>query len=456
VTPPPSVARPPFEVPRPANADILIAPASRVETREPSEAFGSQDGQVFFQTHHERVVLLPAARLEVDTRSVATEEPYASGSRLSVGRAQLQLAGWLGSAVTFDVGADFARGPSLRNVDETVGIASSGDRVIVQLGQFDAPFSLENRTRDRYLDFGDRGAAVRTFALPDAKNQGVLAQGTNPTRNFHWSAAVLNGARGVDAQFDVMARGWVAPFSFRDPEALRDVTIGGSVWTGDRSSSASGVTFGGQTTSGGYTVLDSSLWALDGTARALELRADGRLTAVGLELDAPWARRFGARFEWIWKRQQLGAFDVTDAAHATRLGHASLSGYATYVEVRAWVLGDETILGAPARAGLELPLRLRDLSPSRARQGLLLAARVDYIDETVASDRDVRGAGLGIAAEGATRLTSLSAGGNYWFTRRSRLCLHYVLNHLGGNNPYVRGLNTPNEHELLVRLALAL
>ena len=427
------------------------------EPRARSYSYGTKDGQLFLRTHRDELVLLPSARLELDGRSMTATNPDAPDQALSVGLARLDAAGWIASRVYFDLSADFASGPSLRHVDNFVAVAPWDDRVIFQLGQFDAPFTLENRTADRYLDFVGRGAAVRGFAIAENKDQGLMVHGTNPERNYYYSAAVLNGAgpsvTGVDGQFDVMARGWVAPLSFRGPDLLHDVTFGASLWTGDR---VTGQVFSGLQTQGGYTALDPSAWWMSGPPSSLVVRERGRLYAGALELNAPVGHRLGVRFEWIGKRQPYSAFDVSDPAHPAVAAGLNLSGWATYAEVWGWVLGDDRMLGVGAAPGLELPVRYRDLADASPKNGLMLAARFDYVDEDVTPTSYATLAQLGAASAGTTKLAAVTLGASYWYTRRARLEVNYVFNHLDGTTPYLNGLAAKNEQELLVRTAFAL
>lgn len=457
----PAPAEMPVPAPAPASAAKDEAPAL-VRTAAPPAAsafalYGSRDGQLYARTAGDGLVLLPTARLELDARAISTDEQNASGSSTKIGLARLEVAGWLWRAVYFDASADFAHGPSLRHADNYLAVAPWADRAILQVGQFDAPFTLENRTADRYLDFGDRGAAIGGFAIPRNKAEGAMVHGTNGDRNFYYSAGVFDGAgpgaTTANGQVDVMARGWIAPFSFRDPEGLRDVTVGGSLWTGNRSFDAAGSSFDAQRTSAGYEVMDRTVWTMVGTPRTLELRQDGRVAAVALELNAPFAHRFGARFEGIWKRQSLAVVDVGGARPA-RTGALTQSGFATYLEVWGWVVGDDRLLGAPAAPGLELPLRLHDFPAHRPASGLMLAARIDFVDQDVAVDSGA--SGLGIASLGNTKLTAMTLGASYWYSRRARVLLSYVLNHLDGSAPYVAGLDASIEHEVLLRTALAL
>jgi hypothetical protein len=433
---------------------VVRAAPAELSRREPA---GSKDGQLFWRSARDELVLLPTARLEVDALSVMAPDRNASATTLSLGRARLDVAGWIFSKVYFDLAADFAAGFSVRRVDEIVAVAPWGDRAIFQFGQFDAPFTLENRTPDRYLDFLERGAAVRAFAIPQNKDRGLMVHGTNSGRNYYYAAGIFNregpAATGVDGRFDLMARAWVAPFSFNDPDGLRAVTIGGSVWTGDRST---GPVFASQTTDGGYAFVDATVWRMSGATTPLALREQGRLAAVALELNAPFAHRFGLRFEWIAKRQPLAAFDATDAAHPRVVAGLRLSGFGAYGEIWAWVLGDDRIVGAPGAPGLGLPVRLRDFLTAPTRHGLMLSARVDYVDERLTEPADAVASGLDIASVGTTRLTAVTAGATYWGTRRARLSANYIFNHLEGVTPYLNGLPGKTEHELLVRMALAL
>jgi hypothetical protein len=439
-----------------ADAEVTVAPP-QARTSPLTAPYGSRDGQLFGRTRNDGIVLLPVARLELDARALQTTQSFVSDRTLSVALTRLEVGGWVGGMAAFAVGSDFASGPSLRRADNYVAVAPWGDRAILQLGQFNVPFSLANRTADRYLDFGDRGVAVQAFALPDHKDQGVMLQGMNAARNFYYSAAVLNGegpqVTGVDGRVDVVARAWAAPFSFNDPELLRDITVGGSVWTGDRSMKPA---FLGQKTPGGYAILHSGISWTNGASSPVELRQHGRLAAVGLELNAPIAHRFGFRFEWIAKRQALAAVDLADASRPSSLGGLSLSGWATYAEVWAWVLGDDRVLGAPAAVGLDLPVRLRDLRVDGAPRGVLLAARLERLDETVSDSASTRSLPLGIASVGATRVTSAALSASYWYTRRARVMLGYAFHSLSGTTPYVAGLSDKNVHEILLRTALAL
>jgi hypothetical protein len=458
--PPPPVFPPPPAPPPPAaepgvGAD-LVRRAPPPEAPRALGARGSVDGQLYLRTLGDGLVLLPTLRLETDARSVATDQPYASGRTLALGRAVLDVTGWAGGTLAVALSADLAARASWWKADNFVALAPWGRRLIVQVGRFDAPFSLENRTPERYLDLVDRGAAVRAFAIPANKDQGLMVHGVDPDGHVYYAAAVLSGkgvdVAAVDAHVDVMGRAWVAPFSFGDPDSLRAITLGGSVWTGDR---ATGGALAPQTTQAGFTVLDANVWDAKGAMTPFELRERGRLRATALEVDAPIAHRFGARFEWLAKRQPLEALDVANSARPTSVGALALSGWAMYGELWAWALGDDRLLGAPAAAGLGLPVRLSDFVAGSPRPGLRLAARVDYVDEQL-SRSGTNGPEVGVASLGETKLTALTLGASGWYSRRAHLAIDYVFNRVAGDTPYVVGLSGRTEHEVLMRLSLAL
>jgi hypothetical protein len=107
---------------------------------------------------------------------------------------------------------------------------------------------------------------------------------------------------------------------------------------------------------------------------------------------------------------------------------------------------------------MQLPARFKKFGVKPPRDGVMLAARLDYLDETVSESSDAAALMLGSPVTGNTKLTALTLGVNYWHSKRFRATFNYVLNHFGGDTPYVTGLQakSANEHELLFRLGIAL
>ena len=412
-------------------------------------------------------VLFPNGRLQMDGYFFKSDAAGLPKNTFLLKRARLELAGWVDDIAYFQIGADFAvatpsttQSPiaqtNINATDDFVAIDPWDDYAILQFGQFDAPFTLENRTSDKYFDFMERSVTVRAFGIPTNKEQGLMLHGTNPDRNYYYSLALLNGDgqnfRNTDDHFDFMGRAWVAPLSFGAPAELHDITIGGSYWTGDRNP---GTALAAQTTQAGFTFLSPKLTINNATTGdTYELHQQGRLYEYALEVNAPIAHKFGVRWEFVGKTQPLSQYDITTPASPKIQSGLHLKGWSTYGEAWAWVLGDDRIIGEP---GMQMPTRYKKFGVKPPQHGLMLAVRVDYLDEDLTVDSSSSAlVSAKSAAVGKTKLTAVAIGANYWISKRFRTTLNYVVNTLDGNTPYVKGLASKTEQEFLFRLAIAL
>jgi len=339
-----------------------------------------------------------------------------------------------------------------------VALAPCGDIAILQFGQFDAPFTLENRTSDKYFDFMERSLTVRAFGIPTNKEQGLMLHGTNPARNFYYSGAILNGDgqnyKNVDNNFDLMGRAWIAPASFMGDGPLHDITVGGSYWTGNR-------TFGepllNQSTAGGFKILDTSLPKLG--ADSASIQQQGRHHTYALEVNAPIDHKFGVRWELVHKDQPLSAYDTTMSPNVIAAA-MHLKGYSTYVEAWGWILGDDRIIGEP---GMQMPTRLKKFGVKAPQHGLMVAVRFEHLDEKLTAD-DPAGVISTLATKpaglGQTKLNSYTLGLNYWISKRFRLSGNWVVNSFDGDTTYITSAktlgNAKTEQEFSFRLAIAL
>jgi hypothetical protein len=396
----------------------------------------------------------PGARLDVDAGAFHDGPSTA----LLVRRARLQATGWIGPAVYFSTAVEYAAPPGQPSIfaptDVFVAAAPLGPLLTLQAGQFDTPFTLENRTVDSTLDFLERSIAIRDFAVPENKDTGAMLTGTDDALRFHYAVGVFNGdgptLRSLDDQFDVMARAWLAPFAFTGNGPLRALSIGGSIWAGDR---ANALPLDPQTTSGGLAFARFDPYTTTAGGPPRQLRQVGRRVEAAAELEAPLGPRYGARAEIVWRWSPLSEEDVTNPAAPVILGAAHLDGWAAYGQAWLWVLGDER--SAPiARHGLE-PF-VASVPTVGAQDGLMLALRVSHIDEEVWQETDAALLNLGDPAVGVTQVTSLEVGANYWHARAFRATCNYVLNRISGTTAEVKSLGEATEHELLLRLAIAL
>jgi hypothetical protein len=440
---------------------------------------GVSNGSMFLRSPDNLFMFFPNGRLQTDGYFFRSDAP--SGvpkDTFFVKRARLELAGWIDNVVYFQIGGEFAStpAPAASNfvaTDDFVALAPFGDMAILQFGQFDAPFTLENRTSDKYIDFMERSLTVRAFGIPTNKEQGFMLHGTNDARNYYYSAALLNGDgqnfKNVDNSFDVMGRAWIAPASFMGEGPLHDITVGGSYWTGNRSLANP---LANQTTAGGFKIFDASLPKL-GTDTA-GLFQQGRHHTWALEVNAPIAHKFGVRWEFVHKNQPLSAFDTMATATPTQPTLAAglhLKGWSQYFEAWGWILGDDRIIGEP---GMQMPTRYKKFGVKPPQHGLMVAARLEFLDETLSAD-DPNGPVGSLAVKpnsyGKTKVTSFALGLNYWISKRFRLSGNWVLNSFGGDANYVtcpasmmpmscgslKGLgNAKSENEFSFRLAIAL
>src|SRR5262249_35565548 len=144
--------------------------------------------------------------------------------------------------------------------------------------------------------------------------------------------------------FDVMGRMWVAPFSFANIEAMHDMEVGFSWWTGNRNNT---LPLQVQTTQGGFQFLGNSFNSTiaGGMATApISLRQNGRLEEFGGEVNLPYAHKYGLRWELVWRKSPLSA-ENTMPSTPVILGGVNLQGFSTYGELWWWALGDDRIIG---------------------------------------------------------------------------------------------------------------
>jgi hypothetical protein len=468
--PPPAPPAPPAAPPPPlaplTETPPPPVPPAPVPAAAEEPLAGVSNQNMFLRSPDNMFVFFPNGRLQMDGYFYKSDNTTPKHTFL-LRRARLELAGWIDNIVYFQIGADFASGtPSTTQIptsqtninatDDFVAIAPWEDLAILQFGQFDAPFTLENRTSDKYFDFLERSLTVRAFGIPTNKEQGFMLHGTNPERNYYYSAAVLNGDgqnfKNADNNFDVMARGWVAPLSFMGAGPLHDITVGGSYWTGNRTF---GEPLASQTTAGGFTILNTSLPKLGMDTE--QINQQGRHHTWALELNAPIDHKYGVRWEYVHKDQPLSAYDTTLAPPQIAAG-MHLHGYSTYVEAWAWAMGDDRIIGEP---GMQMPTRFKKFGVKPPVHGLMFAFRWEMLNEDLTAD-DPNGAlmGLKIAGLGKTKLNSYTLGANYWISKRFRTTFNWTLNHFDTSatdaTSYIKGLKSASEQEFSFRLAIAL
>jgi hypothetical protein len=462
----PERATPEPPQPRATPPVIPAAPPALTPSVEPLAGFS--DGTPFLRSPDGDFVIFPGGQFQVDGYFFHGKNKTPNNTFL-LRSARLDLGGWVGPWVYFFVSGEFAAGPpasaapvapaNLSTADEYVALAPWKNLAILQVGQFNAPFTLENRVSSKYTDFMERSITVRAFGISDNREMGAMVQGFNDDRFFYYSLGIFNGDgqnfKNADNHFDWMGRAWFAPFALAGAGPLHDVELGASFWTGER---ANTLAPNAQTTQGGFTFFNTAAFTATPTGatsiQTIQLRQNGRLNAFAGELNAPLAHKLGVRGELVWKHSQLSEENIASNGTGTVLGGADLKGYSVYGEAWVWLLGDDRIVGDQQGVG-GFP-RYKKFGVRRIENGLMLVIRYEHLDETLSNDAVSAALNLGNKSVGRTTVDSGELGLNYWHSRRYRATFNYVLNHFGGDAPFITGLPSANEQEFLFRLAMAL
>lgn len=442
-----------LSVAAPARATEASATEAGVGAREPLAGVAGE--QPFVRSPGNEIVLFPGFLGQV--QGGFFPQPTNLRSGFSLRRARLELSGWLGPMFYFDVAGDFATAPAAPGghppSDAFVAFAPEGDAFILQAGQFDTPFSLENRTYDAYLPFIERSLAVRALTVPYNKDLGVMVHGTDASRTFYYSGGVFNGdGPGVtngDNRVDVIGRVTLSPFARSSIDMLQEWTLGASAWYG---SHVAGRSFPTQTTPGGFVFFDPVWTVGQAMPTTLDLHESGRTITLGGELSLPIGHRGGLRAEGFLKTQDLAEDSIAaDGSTLSTLGRANFTAIAGYADAWLWLVGDDRLLPRP---GYELPRRLGRLVPATPEHGLMLAARGELLKEDLTSAQSVN-ADPNLAT---TRVVAATLGMNYWYGRRVRASVNYILTLFSGSTENIKAIaaNGKSEHELLLLLSMGL
>ena len=120
-----------------------------------------------------------------------------AASTFDVRRAYLGVQGKLFDIYTFDVTGDFAQ--SGTTLDVAWLNAAWFEAAQLRVGQFKMPFSLEEQTSSRFIDFQERSMMN---ALVPAKEVGLMVHGS-PTKGLFYGAALSNGQGKNNDETDV-------------------------------------------------------------------------------------------------------------------------------------------------------------------------------------------------------------------------------------------------------------
>lgn len=308
-----------------------------------------------------------------------------------------------------------------------------------QIGQFDANFTMENRTSDKYFDFLERSMAVRSVGIPSNKEIGLMLWGEPKNRSVFYSFGVYNGdgqnRLNMDGRGELMARVFTHPLFSMKAFGLEDAQIGGSIRYGSRDGTTvcskdelaadpkcvrnPGVTYDypGLSTQGGFTFW-SPIYA--GDNGRTHIMPSGDQLGVAGELRIPFGR-FDLQSEIVYidnnTRESVEGFQSTNTE---RLGH--MFGFSHYTQLGFWAFGPRDINGKP---GYENFAHL-DLSKPAAPPKTALKFLVKYENVNLSYHSASRMGSVGTKnADGDITVHAFEVGANLWFTKHIRMSANY-------------------------------
>lgn len=462
--------------------------ASAMEKDEDAPLAGYTNGAAYIRSRDSNFVLFPSGRLNVDAfvfpnRGAPADNITPDGGldqrprdTIFVRRARIELMGTLFKRFDFMLGGEYATIPILfqsATLTDVFVNANFTPWANIQFGQFDAPFTLENRTSDKYIDFMERSLTVRGLGAPSNKELGLMVHGLAPRRFLRYEIGVFNGdgqnVRNPDSHFDFIGRAYFAPLAFlqkaQTTRWLGEIWLGGSFWYGQRIEVPYPVF--PITTQGSVTILTPPYG--DGRLQT----PNGDLLKWALEVNVPIGP-FGMRFEMVRsEREGVGIFDSGEVGKRVQLGQLNRTGSAYYIQAWYWILGSPNMLPT---AGQEIPTRWIGYRKGKESFpiGLYVTARYERLN---LRQDEVPGQGTGLSEAdrgvvGNLSVDSFAAAVNLWMTRHLRFSVNYVLNYLDGDMPFVRGDSKINvggplmqftntyyrtaQHEILFRAAIGL
>jgi phosphate-selective porin len=302
----------------------------------------------------------------------------------------------------------------------------------LQVGQFQVPFTMDNRTSSNSTTFLETSLASRALGAPLARDLGIMAWGALNKNLFYYSAGVFLGEGpnrpNADNRADFVMRYYARPFA-RAAGAIKEAQIGFSFKYGMRDKNRVAYDYPAMTTQGGYafwrpnytdSVVDPSSSNTKG--RFIHVIPSGAQTGLAAELRVPF-NRFDLRSEFVYvhnnTREGVDGFQV---AHSERLG--TIKGWSYYVQLGYWIWGKPFLTGAPGEAR---PPRL-DLNrpdPGVSPQAVELAVKWEQLRVSYdGASRD--GAVDKKSIDGDIRVDAFTVGANYWATRHLRVSLDYI------------------------------
>lgn len=465
--PPPGAPTPVPTAPQPA-PPVFPTGAETALAAEQTPLAGWRD--VFFlRAADDMIRLYPQGRLHLDVHSFfgpgLDRVPPAQGgnafqAQLFARRVRLELGGELMRRWSFLLGVDFGGQPLVNSTGTAVAAAprpgedptleappwapvqTAGPVAVlannwinyralpvlnIMLGQFNAPYSLENMTSSNDTLLLERVLPIRSFVLPNSREMGVMAWGELPNRMAVYHLGVFAGdgpnRPGVDSLPAFIGRIYGRPFAGKKGSPLERAQIGVSALHAEHDQRYVGSDYP-RISTGQFVTLWEPRYQ-DSQGQSIAVIPSGAQNAIGGELWLP-IRSFEARAEAHYvvhnTREAIEGHQLT---HTERLGQ--VRGIGWYAAASFW-LGDAHVNGEPGLGSRPTQLNLE--REVEIRKGLQLTAVIggvhaSYDGAARRGTYDPRTPG----AQGGpgTNITVMQYGAaaSYWYTRHLRVTVNY-------------------------------
>jgi hypothetical protein len=296
----------------------------------------------------------------------------------------------------------------------------------IEIGHYNSPITMDNRTGDDYYPLMERNVAIRSFIMGNSpRDLGGMLWGELGPRVFDYELGVFGGdgqnRPSVDADVDFIGRIYARPFAGgATNDFAKFFQIGASGRHGTRDPSAVGYDYASLTTGEGFVLWKPTY--TDSLGRLVHVIPSGAQNWIGGELRLR-ASRFALQGEAYYlvndTREAIDGYQLTNTERFGRM-----LGVGWYAQVSAWPWGDAFLTPEP---GFYRPrhLDLSERGPWHAPHGIEVIAQVS---------------GINGSYQGATRLGStsdantpmsdltiyqLSLGANYWHSKHARFGVYY-------------------------------
>ncbi len=288
-------------------------------------------------------------------------------------------------------GPDTARFAPWQTTTAGIGVADTWINYSVapwlnfMIGQYNAPFSLENRTGNKTTPFMERNVAIRGFVRTSNKEIGLTAWGEVANRMVNYEIGVFGGdgqnRPQIDNNVDFIGRVFVKPFAGDRRSILNKAQIGLSAHHGERDPKFVEYDYAPITTGNGIALWNPSY--RDSFGRNVHVIPSSGQNAIGGELRLPISvvsLQTEAYYIANNTRESVEGFQGTNTE---RFGQ--VRGVGWYAQVSAWPFGDPYVSGDP---GLLRPTHMDFRRPQEApKRGLEVLALVAGIHASYQAPR---------------------------------------------------------------------